>query len=50
LKRWHEVGSSSDTLESVALVDRDVIGLQAFDEVLRLGFRGVMSVALHPNV
>src|SRR5262249_51583457 len=32
------------------LVDRDVIGLQAFDEVLRLGFRGVMSVALHPDV
>jgi hypothetical protein len=31
-------------------VDRDVIGLQAFDEVLRLGFRGVMGISLDPNV
>src|SRR5215472_902398 len=36
--------------ESTAFVNRDVIRLQALDQVLRIGFRGVMRVPLDPSV
>ena len=41
---------SADAPERLPLVDGDMVGFQALDDVLRIGFGGVVRVALESDV